>query len=79
MKLEVKNLIFLIKTLKDIQRQIINFAKSLQDHGCMFYLFTLANSQSQIHPNNSGVCFGPFHHLFVLYSTYKILLTFEVV
>ena len=35
MKLKVKNLIFLIKTLKDIQRQIINFAKSLQDHGCI--------------------------------------------
>ena len=34
MKLKVENLIFLIKTLKDIQRQIINFAKSLQKHGC---------------------------------------------
>ena len=44
-----------------------------------FYLFTLADSQSHIHHNNSGVCFSPFYQPFVLHSTFKMLLTFEVV
>ena len=51
----------------------------MQNHGSMFYLFKFAALQSHIHHNNSGVCFGLFHHLFVLHSTYEMLLTFEVV
>ena len=51
----------------------------MQNHGSMFYLFKFADSQSDSHQNNSRVCFGIFHHLFILHSTYKMLQGFEVV
>ena len=34
-------------------------------HVSMFYLFKLVDLQSHDHHNNSGVCFDPFHHLFL--------------
>ena len=44
-----------------------------------FIFFKFGDLQSHIHHNISGVCFGSFHHHFVLHSTYEMLQTFEVV
>ena len=51
----------------------------MQNDASMFYLFKFDYSYSHNHHNNSGVCFGPFNHHFVLHLTYKMLLAFKVV
>ena len=33
------------------------------NHSSMFYLFKFADSESQSHHDNSGMCFDQFHHL----------------
>ena len=52
----------------------------MQNQGNMFYLFKFADLQSHIHHSNSEVFFSPFHHPFVLHTTYEMLhmKTFEV-
>ena len=50
----------------------------IQNHGNVFYLFKFADLEPHVRHSNNEVCFGPFHHAFVVHSICEILLTLEV-
>ena len=47
-----------LANLKEIKRQ---------NQVSMFYLFKFADLYSHNHHNNSGVCFGSFHHSIIVF------------